>query len=184
MVTHCQCRYRCRTTYRCFLISLYRKIYVNIIPNLNVWVCMTLAFLCIPVLRPCRRGLLTNPTIALCVQHLPPFLRNLSGNYGVQKNMSLGPHTGPDECNPCSLAPNPQHLLYSHPPKYAGSSEWSLPFIFSNQKPDSVFFFLNLFHASNMSYLAESSPCSWDQASSHSVSTSKRTNLRHITGHI
>lgn len=118
----------------------FSKIYINTTSNLNISVCITLAFLCIPLLRPYRKGLLAKQTVALCVQHLPQFLRNLSGHYRVQNRMSLGLHVGQDEYNPCSLAPNPQHLLHSHPPNYGGSSEWSLPFIFSNQNPESGFF--------------------------------------------
>jgi len=50
---------------------------------------MTLAFLCIPLPRPYRKGLLAKRTVAPCVQHLPPFLRNLSGQYRVRNSTSL-----------------------------------------------------------------------------------------------
>jgi hypothetical protein len=142
MVTHCQCQYTCirrKNNLSVFSNVTFSKIYVRSVSNRNIWVCKPLAFLCTPLLRPRRRGLLAKPTVALCVHHLPPFLCNLSGHHRVQSSMSPGPHAGPDECNPCSLAPYPQHLLHSHPPNYAGSSEWSLPFIFSNQNPKSVF---------------------------------------------
>jgi len=97
MVTHCQCQYRwirSKTIYRRFLISLSAKIYVNTISNLNVWVCMTIIFVRIPLPRPYRGGLLAKRTVALCVQHLPPFLRKLSGHYRVQNSMSLVPMLG------------------------------------------------------------------------------------------
>ena len=96
---------------------IFSIIYVNIISNLNVSVCTTLASLWIPLLRPYRTGLLATLTVALACNVYPHFLRNLSGHYRVLNIMSLGPLAGPEECNPCSLAPKPPTLTILSPSK-------------------------------------------------------------------
>jgi hypothetical protein len=85
----------------------------------------------------------------------PPILRNLYGYYRVHTSLSSVPMLSQTKTIPALLPQIPSiHFILSHPPNYTKSSNVLSTVHLLQPK---------LFEASNMSYPAETVPCSLDQ---------------------